>query len=62
MRAADGTLVRGDVIVALAGKDVASLDDLQTELERRQIGETVTVTVARGDKRENLQVRLGPAN
>ena len=62
MRAADGTLVRGDVIVALAGKEVASLDDLQTELEQRQIGETVTVTVARGDKRENLQVRLGSGN
>jgi S1-C subfamily serine protease len=62
MRAADGTLVRGDVIVALGNKEVTTLDDLQTELEQRQPGETVTVTVARGDKRENLQVRLGLAN
>ena len=62
MRAADGSLVRGDVIVALGSKEVATLDDLQTELEQRQAGETVTITVARGDKRENLQVRLGVAN
>ena len=62
MRAADGSLVRGDVIVALGSKEVSTLDDLQTELEQRQAGETVTITVARGDKRENLQVRLGVAN
>jgi S1-C subfamily serine protease len=62
MRTPDGNLVRGDVIVALAGKEVATLEDLQTELELRQPGETVAVTVARGDKRENIQVRLGLAN
>ena len=62
MRAADGSLVRGDVIVALGNKEVSTLDDLQTELEQRQAGETVTITVARGDKRENLQVRLGSGN
>jgi len=62
MRAADGSLVRGDVIVALGSKEVSTLDDLQTELEQRQAGENVTITVARGDKRENLQVRLGAAN
>jgi S1-C subfamily serine protease len=62
MRAADGSLVRGDVIVAFGNKEVATLDDLQTELESRHPGDTVTVTVARGDKRENLQVRLGAGN
>jgi len=60
-RGPDGRLV-GDVIVALGGKDLAALDDLLSALELRQPGETVTVTVDRGGKRVDLQVRLGLAN
>ncbi|OGA09625.1 MAG: 2-alkenal reductase [Betaproteobacteria bacterium RIFCSPLOWO2_02_64_14] len=62
MRAQDGSLVAGDIIVALGGKELATLDDLLSALEQRQPGETVTVTVARGDKRVELQVRLGLGN
>jgi S1-C subfamily serine protease len=62
MRAPDGNLVAGDVIIAFAGKELATLDELLSALEQRQPGDTVTVTVARGDKRIDLQVRLGLAN
>lgn len=62
MRARDGSLVAGDIIVALGGKELATLDDLLSALEQRQPGETVTVTVARGDKRVELQVQLGLGN
>jgi S1-C subfamily serine protease len=62
MRARDGSLVAGDVIVALGGKELASMDNLLTALEQRQPGETVTVTVARDGKRVDLQVRLGLGN
>jgi S1-C subfamily serine protease len=61
-RAADGSLVTGDIIVAVAGKELASLDDLLSALEQHQPGETVTVTVVRGDKRVDVPVRLGLAN
>jgi S1-C subfamily serine protease len=62
MRAPDGNLVPGDVIVALAGKELATLDDLLSALEQHRPGDTVTVTVARDGKRVDLNVKLGLAN
>jgi S1-C subfamily serine protease len=57
-RAADGSLVLGDVIQALGGMKVASLDDLQSALDRHRPGETVKLVVLRdGDSRE-IDVRL----
>jgi S1-C subfamily serine protease len=45
-----GEVLAGDVITAVAGEPVASLDDMLTQLERRQPGETVTLTVWRAGK------------
>jgi S1-C subfamily serine protease len=58
-RAPDGSLVVGDVIVALNGKAVASFDELLNALEQHQAGDTVTLSIVRGDKRLEQPVRLG---
>ncbi|MCC6473539.1 MAG: trypsin-like peptidase domain-containing protein [Burkholderiales bacterium] len=52
-------VVPGDVIVAIDGKPVQDLDALQDELERRQPGDTVKVSVERAGKAAEFQVRLG---
>jgi S1-C subfamily serine protease len=46
----------GDVIVGLKGQKVNTLDDLYGILEKCKVGETVTVTVLRGD--EQLEKRV----
>jgi S1-C subfamily serine protease len=51
-------IVVGDIVTAIAGKPVASLDDVLEVLETRQAGETVTVTLLRAGKTVELQVRL----
>ena len=49
-RARDGGIVAGDVITAVNGEPVASLDDMLTALEKRQPGDTVQLTVWRAGK------------
>jgi len=61
MRAADGNIVLGDIIVAFGGKPIASLDELLEALERHQPGDTVTVTIARGEQRIDQQLTLSVA-
>jgi S1-C subfamily serine protease len=58
-RAPDGSLVAGDIIVALNGKAIATFDELLTALEQHQAGETVTLSILRGDKKVEQAVRLG---
>jgi len=43
-----GEVVPGDVITAINDEPVADLDDMLASLERRQPGETVTLTLLRG--------------
>ena len=56
-----GRVVVGDVIVAIDGQPVRSADDLLLALERKRVGDVVTVRFIR-DLREERQakVRLGP--
>ncbi|HSB62775.1 MAG TPA: PDZ domain-containing protein, partial [Thermoanaerobaculia bacterium] len=54
----DGSLVLGDIIVGVAGKEVASYDDLVTALETQKIGDTVPVKVVRNDRTVTLNVTL----
>ena len=49
----------GDVIVALDGESVSSLDELITRLRHRRAGDAVTVTVLRDGNRIDLDVVLG---
>jgi S1-C subfamily serine protease len=55
----DGNVILGDIIVALDGTPVKSLDDLLELLERRQPGDTVTLTTVRGQERVEQKVVLG---
>jgi S1-C subfamily serine protease len=54
-------IVPGDVIVALGGRPVESLDDMLEVLERLQPGDSVTLSVLRDGGRTpvDLRVRLG---
>jgi S1-C subfamily serine protease len=54
----DGSLVLGDIIVGVAGKDVASYDDLVTALEKQQVGDTVPVKIVRNDRALTVAVAL----
>ena len=49
-RARDGSVVAGDVITAVNGEPVTSLDDMLTALEKRQPGDTVQLSVWRAGK------------
>ena len=48
----------GDVIVAVDGKRVESLDDLLWAFEEAGVGKTVTLTVRRGDDTRKVPIRL----
>ena len=56
--ASAGSLVSGDVMVALNGKPLTSFDELLNALEQHQAGETVTLTILRENKRLEQPVRL----
>jgi S1-C subfamily serine protease len=57
-RGEDGTLVLGDVIQALDGREIASLDDLFATLERHEAGDVVKVQVLRDGTKLELEVKL----
>jgi S1-C subfamily serine protease len=46
----------GDVILAVDGTRVRTADELLAELERRKVGETVRLRIARG--RETFEVEV----
>jgi S1-C subfamily serine protease len=49
----------GDLIVALGGKRVASLEELRDVLSRHKPGETVKLQIYRGSKSMTVDVKLG---
>jgi S1-C subfamily serine protease len=57
--AGESHVVGGDVIVAIGGKRVASLDELRDVLADHKPGRTVVVKVYRGTKIVSLEVTLG---
>ena len=57
-RARDGSIVSGDVITAVNDEPVTSLDDMLTALEKRQSGETVTLSLWRAGKTRKQPVVL----
>ncbi len=54
-----GQIVLGDVIKAVDGKAVGSTDDLIDALADKQVGESVTLTIERGDQTRKVKVELG---
>ena len=58
-RGANGDVVAGDVITAINGEPVADLDDMLAQLERRQPGDSVTLSVWRSGQSRKQSVVLG---
>jgi S1-C subfamily serine protease len=52
-------LVGGDVIIALEGEPIRSVEELKSELQRFAPGETVTLTILRDGKQTEISVTLG---
>jgi S1-C subfamily serine protease len=57
-RDSSGRIVLGDLIVAIDGQPVTSVDDLTLQLEQRQIGQHIRVTVERNGRQRELDVRV----
>ncbi|MFA7269308.1 MAG: trypsin-like peptidase domain-containing protein [Sterolibacterium sp.] len=58
-RAADGGVIAGDEIVAVAGKPVASFDELLNILENQQAGDKLSIGLLRAGQRREKNVTLG---
>jgi S1-C subfamily serine protease len=58
----NGRVELGDVIVAVSGKSVATVDDLMDVMEDHRVGDQVTVEVVRGNRREKIPVTLQAVN
>lgn len=54
----DGDLILGDIITAVNGKKVRGANDLLEYLEKRRVGQTVTLTIDRYNKVFRVRIRL----
>jgi S1-C subfamily serine protease len=54
-------MLGGDLIVALDGQEVATAQDLSAVMNAHRAGDTVTVTIFRGQRRMDLKVVLSDA-
>ncbi|MCC6210298.1 MAG: trypsin-like peptidase domain-containing protein [Burkholderiales bacterium] len=61
-RGRGGDIIVGDLVIAIDGRPVASLDDVLEVLEAHQPGDTVTVALLRAGKTVELRIRLAAAN
>jgi len=61
-RDVQGRVRLGDVIAAIDGKKIESVNDLFLILEQYKVGETVTVTVLRDGNRQQVKVTLEALN
>jgi S1-C subfamily serine protease len=57
-RSRGGKIVLGDIIVAIDGRPLRSNDDYLSLLEKHKVGDTITVTLRRGDEDREVEVRL----
>lgn len=57
-----GRVELGDIILAVSGKPVDTVDDLMDVMEDHKVGEKVTVEILRGKKREQVTVTLQAVN
>jgi S1-C subfamily serine protease len=54
-------MLGGDLIVGMDGQDITSPQDLAAAMNTHRAGDTVTITVFRGQRRMNIPVKLGDA-
>ncbi len=57
-KAADGSWVLGDVIVALDDQPIADVNDLYRELDKHKVGDEVTLQVVRRREKREVKVKL----
>ena len=57
-RSADGGIVLGDIITAIDGQAIASVEDLFTTLAKRKVGDEVTLTIVRDEASIQIKVIL----
>ncbi|KAG2710384.1 hypothetical protein I3760_04G024400 [Carya illinoinensis] len=55
-----GRLILGDIITSVNGKKVTNGSDLYRILDQCEVGDTVTIEVLRGDRKEKIPVILEP--
>jgi S1-C subfamily serine protease len=59
---ATGRIELGDIITAIDGKQVGTLDELMDVMERHKVNDQVTVEIQRGAHRERVSVTLQAVN
>ncbi len=57
-RTVDGDVALGDIITAIDGEKVSTVDDLYRILDKHQVGDVIKVEVARANGRASVNVRL----
>src|SRR5512147_357249 len=57
-----GRVELGDIIVAVAGKPVMTIDDLMDVMEKHKVGDQVTVEILRANRRQTMAVTLQAVN
>ncbi|MEQ1792888.1 MAG: trypsin-like peptidase domain-containing protein [Nitrospira sp.] len=57
-----GRIELGDIIVAVAGKPVATIDDLMDVMEAHKVGDPVILDILRANKRQQVTVILQAVN
>lgn len=57
-----GRIELGDIVLAVAGKPVTTIDELMDVLEHHKVGDQVAVDILRGNRRENIMVTLQAVN
>lgn len=51
-------IVGGDIIVKIDGKPVESMEELRSEIQKRKVGDVVSITYVRGDKEYTVKIKL----
>jgi len=59
---ATGRIELGDIVVAVAGRPVTTIDELMDVLENHKVGDQVAVEILRGNRREKIMVTLQAVN
>jgi S1-C subfamily serine protease len=54
-------MLGGDLIVAIDGQEVADPQDINAIMDKHQAGDTISVTIYRGQKEITLKLILGEA-
>jgi S1-C subfamily serine protease len=55
-------MLGGDLIVGFDGQEIDNAQDLSSAMDAHKAGDTVTVTIFRGQRRMNVRVTLGDAS